>query len=287
MNTGVQLWVTGGTRAGTKLVKNPGGNGQFGAMTAVGKELYFAFEARQGNRATYLLFKSNGTTAGTTAVALPASSFKRAHASSATWRPTTAALYFGAGVRLMKTNGVTTRVVGTFGPPHYERIVDGGIDDLTVAGGLLHFTFPDATEQGEYLYATNGTAGGTTVVHDFVNGNLPYKLLSKFTAVGSKLFFGADPVGEGPSLWESDGTAAGTTLVKAFGAPAAAAGGPSTVAPPILTTTVDGNRLFFTTDEAGPGTPMELWVSDGTTSGTTMLADINPGSIARLVCLSK
>ncbi len=217
LNKGEQLWVTNGTRAGTKLVKNAIGSGQFGNKVVVGSVLYFASQARQGNRATYQLFKSNGTAAGTVAVALPVSASKSGPFSGdlADYDGT---LYFSAGVRLMKTNGVATKVVGTFGPPHYEPIEDGGIDDLTVAGGLLYFTFPDATEQGEYLYATNGTAGGTTLVHDFVNGNLPYKLLSNFTAVGSKLFFGADPVGEGPSLWESDGTAAGTTLVKTLGA---------------------------------------------------------------------
>ncbi len=277
VNTGEQLWVTGGTRAGTKLVKNAGSSGQFGPMTVVGNVLYFAFEARHGNSATDQLFKTNGTVAGTVAVALPASVAK-----SGTFFGDLAdydgALYFSAGVRLMKTNGITTKVVGTFGPPHYEPIVDGGIGDLTVAGGLLYFTFPDASEQGEYLYATNGTAGGTTLLHDFVNANLPYNLLSNFTAVGSKLFFGADDVADGPSLWESDGTAAGTTLVTAFGLPAAGAGGPATVGPPILATTVDGNRLFFTTEAAGPGSATELWVSDGTAADTAVVADIDPGN---------
>ena len=42
-------------------------------------------------------------------------------------------------------------------------------------------------------------------------------LLSNFTAVGSKLFFGADDAAHGPSLWVSDGTPSGTTFVKAFG----------------------------------------------------------------------
>ncbi len=277
LNKGEQLWVTNGTQAGTKLVKNAIGSGQFGNKVVVGNVLYFASEARQGNRATYQLFKSNGTAGGTVAVALPESASKSGPFSGdlADYDGT---LYFSAGVRLMKTNGVATKVVGTFGPPHYEPIEDGGIDNLTVAGGLLYFTFPDATQQGEYLYATNGTAGGTTLLHDFVNANLPYNLLSNFTAVGSKLFFGADDVTDGPSLWESDGTAAGTTLVKAFGAAPAGPGGPASVGPPILAATADGNRLFFTNDPSGPGTPVELWESDGTAAGTTELTDINPGN---------
>ena len=277
LNKGGQLWVTNGTRAGTKLLRNPGPGARFGDMTVVGNELYLASELIHGKQATDVLFKSNGTAAGTGTVTLPASALKSGPfygdlAEYDGW------LYFGAGVRLMKTNGVATKVAGTFGPPHYDPIEDGGVADLTVAGGLLYFTFPDATEQGESLYATDGTAGGTTLLHDFVNANLPYNLLSKFTAVGSELFFGADDVADGPSLWESDGTAAGTTLVKAFGAPPAGAGGPASVGPPILTTTVDGNRLFFTNEPAGPGTPVELWESNGTAAGTTELTDINPGN---------
>ena len=63
---------------------------------------------------------------------------------------------------LMKTTGGTTKVVSTFAQPKSNPKVTGNINNLTVAGGLLYFTFPDAAGQGVDLYASNGTARGTT-----------------------------------------------------------------------------------------------------------------------------
>jgi ELWxxDGT repeat protein len=152
---GQQLWVTNGTRAGTRLVKdlNPGGVGD---ATAVGNELYFTSDVSHGSSSNRLLFESNGTAAGTVPVAMAAGSAKSGNY-AAGLVSYGGALYFGFGNQLMKTNGATTKVVGTFG------------GDLTVAGGVLYFTSPDASQQGEDLYATNGTARGTTLLKDFVN----------------------------------------------------------------------------------------------------------------------
>src|SRR5262249_37526668 len=42
--------------------------------------------------------------------------------------------------------------------------------------------------------------------------------------------------------------------------------------------TVAGNRLFFFANDGTNG--QELWTSDGTTAGTTMVADLSPGSVS-------
>ena len=275
---GQQLWVTNGTRAGTRLVKNfnPGGVGD---ATAVGNELYFTSDVSHGNSSNRLLFKSNGTAAGTVPIAMPPGSAKSDNYAVGLVNYG-GALYFGFGEQVMKTNGATAKVVGTFGPPHSDPVVVGGVGDLTVAGGMLYFTSPDASQQGEDLYATDGTARGTTLLKDFVNPSASDYLLSSFTAVGSRLFFGFDDPVRGPSLWVSDGSPAGTTFVKAFAEPSSTgAGGLADVGPPVLTTTAAGTRLFFTTAPSGPGaTGNELWVSDGTAAGTTLLADIDPAN---------
>ncbi len=278
LGKGQQLWVTKGTPARTRLVKklNPGDVG--GGPTVLGNELYFTSLVTDGSRTNRLLFKSNGTAAGTVPVAMPAGSAKSGNFPDGLVEYS-GDLYFGFGDRLMKSNGATTKIVGTFGPPNSNGASTGFVGDLTVAAGVLYFSFPDASQQGEDLYASNGTVRGTTLLKDFINASLPYDPLSALTAVGSELFFGADDAVHGPSLWVSDGTPAGTTLVKTLGAPSsAAAGGPAPVGTPVLTPTVAGNKLFFTTEPAGPGTPTELWVSDGTAAGTTQLADINPGN---------
>ena len=275
-----QLWVTNGTRGGTKLVKNLSAG--VIQTAAVGSEFFFTISSVLSN--TNLLFKSNGTAAGTVPITMPASSPKSEIIADdlVSYR---GALYFSFGGELMKTTETTTKVVGTFAPPKSNTIKTGSVANLTVAGGVLYFTFPDGSQQGADLYATNGTAKGTTLLHDFTsasayNDGSGLYLFSNFTAVGSKLFFGVDDAAHGPSLWVSDGTAAGTTFVRAFGAASGtAAGGAGTAVPPINTSTVAGNRLFFTT-EPGPGATGadELWVSDGTSAGTTMLADIDPGN---------
>ena len=154
-----------------------------------------------------------------------------------------------------------------------------------MAGGLLYFTFSAASGQSIDLYATNGTAKGTTLLKDFMTPSSVYPslsygyVLSNFTAVGSKLFFGVNDPTDGKSLWVSDGTPAGTTLLQGFGTPASAeAGNSSQIGPPILTATAAGNNLFFTTEPAGYGTADELWKSDGTTAGTIELADVDPAN---------
>ncbi len=276
-----QLWVTNGTSAGTRLVRTM--SVQQGT-TVVGSEVYFVANVWNGKDLSFRLFKSNGTALGTVPITMPAG-FAKLGDFPGSLVSFGGALYFADGGSLMKTTGATAKVVRTFAQPKSIPKVDGFVNKLTDAGGLLYFTFPDAAAQGLDLYASNGTARGTTVLHDFI-GSSPYNesggtdLLSSFTAVGSKLYFGADDAVHGPSLWVSDGTSAGTTFVKAFGVPPeTGAAGPGPVGPPIVTSTVAGTRLFFTTNSSGAAADgTELWVSDGTAAGTTMLTDINPGN---------
>jgi ELWxxDGT repeat protein len=64
---GQQLWVTDGTGAGTRMVKDLGPGGA-GDPTAVGSVLYFTSDASQGTRQYPRLFESDGTGAGTRTV---------------------------------------------------------------------------------------------------------------------------------------------------------------------------------------------------------------------------
>jgi ELWxxDGT repeat protein len=78
-------------------------------------------------------------------------------------------------------------------------------------------------------------------------------------------------------LWKSDGTPAGTSLVFTFDA-AAVAGSP----PRARLAVADGKLLI---NAVGLETGQEPFVSDGTTAGTRLLKDINPGvgsSLTRL-----
>src|SRR5262249_29711301 len=73
-------------------------------------------------------------------------------------------------------------------------------------------------------------------------------------------------------LWKSDGTAAGTVLVK-------------DITPGVIVTSIpelvgSNGMLFFVASGPVPGQMFgdsELWKSDGTEAGTTMVKNINPG----------
>jgi ELWxxDGT repeat protein len=274
-----QLWETNGTPEGTRLVIKIRNNGYISDLTVAGNELYFTNLVSDGRKSTTELFQSDGTAAGTEQIALPAGTV------SAIDGPHELVsfddeLFFASGSGLMKTSGRRAVVVENFAPAQSSPLDSGLVDNLTVAGGTLYFTYPDPSGEGEDLYASNGTAQGTSIVHEFENANPGTYPLSSFAAVGSQLYFGVDDPVLGPSLWSSNGTAAGTTLVKALGeAPASGANAAAISGPLITEATAAGGKLFFTTGSPAVGANgTELWVSDGTAAGTTMLTDINPGN---------
>jgi ELWxxDGT repeat protein len=88
------------------------------------------------------------------------------------------------------------------------------------------------------------------------------------TLGGKVLFSGSDATG--PGLWSTDGTAAGSVLIKRFdgyGVFIASAAQPNFVR--------IGGRAYFPADDGVTG--IELWSTDGTTAGTTLVKDIYTG----------
>lgn len=126
-------------------------------------------------------------------------------------------------------------------------------------------------EYGEELWITDGTEDGTVMLRDIylgphdagVSGGWEWKKL---------FFFVADDGLHGPELWQTDGTMAGTTLVADVN-PGSAGSNPSVY---LSSDGQTSNSLLFVADDGEHG--RELWVTDGMTTGTKLLADINPGS---------
>jgi ELWxxDGT repeat protein len=145
--------------------------------------------------------------------------------------------------------------------------------DLTPVGGTLFFSADDGVD-GRELWKTTGT--GATLVKDIAPGPAgsdPQNL----TAFNGRLFFTATTADSGTELWTSDGTAAGTQMLLDINAtsafdPTTGADVPGSSDPAGLT--VVGNRLFFTADDGVHGP--EVWQTDGTAAGTTLVADIGP-----------
>jgi ELWxxDGT repeat protein len=93
------------------------------------------------------------------------------------------------------------------------------------------------------------------------------------TNVNGTLYFYGDDGTHGYELWTSDGTEAGTVMVKDI-VPGPGGSIDGTGSWPQMVAV--GNRAFFTAFDAVSG--IELWVSDGSEGGTTLVEDINPAA---------
>lgn len=128
------------------------------------------------------------------------------------------------------------------------------------------------------LWETDGTIAGTKVVATLSN---KVRNVSKLVVLDNKIYFVVDCVDLNKQyyeLWVSDGTAEGTQRIIA--SPIFDANLARYAAPAI---DVLNGKLYFTGKDLEHGT--ELWVSDGTSAGTHLVRDINPGPEDGLVRL--
>jgi ELWxxDGT repeat protein len=258
---GSELWMSDGTGSGTSLVKDimrgPRGS-EGGSLREVGGLLFFA--ADDGVHGPEL-WKSDGTRSGTVMV----KDICRGECSdgqTGSYAESFVALddttYFPAndgvhGFQLWKTDGTAA---GTAMVLDIRDVVPHSIflGDLTEAGGALFFT-AEVDDRGDLgLFKSDGTAAGTIHVATF--GRYLYDL----TDVAGVLFMGTYDGG----LYKSDGTLDGTVALGAVR--------------PYWLTKVDGSVFFGAGRSRGHG-GIELWKSDGTTSGTLLVKDIAPGSL--------
>jgi ELWxxDGT repeat protein len=176
----------------------------------------------------------------------------------------------------------TLELWGTDGEAGGERLLFSTagysyLGDLTVAGDTLFFIADDGTGGSRQLWKSDGTPEGTVKVSNTVQ--FYYDLYTYnnqggtafFEAVGSTLYFTAlhrSTPSLQTSLWKTDGTSAGTIEIKQIS--------PNISEPPRNLTSGLGS-LLFTADDEQHG--KELWQSNGTASGTTMVFDIRPGNL--------
>jgi ELWxxDGT repeat protein len=183
------------------------------------------------------------------------------------------------GPELWRTDGTPsgTVLVRDVNPNNSSYYVGGAADNTTelcVAGGNLYFLADDGIHGWE-LWKTDGSYDGTTLVKDINPANTG-RTIHSLMNVGGVLYFVADDGVHGMELWRSDGTEAGTRMVRDI-APGAAN---------LFWTTngkLDGETefqvvngiLYFTATGSDLG--YELWRTDGTESGTFLVADIFSG----------
>ena len=144
---------------------------------------------------------------------------------------------------------------------------------LTPFGDQLLFVA--RSDDGWEPWVTDGTPAGTVELAD-INPDGDSWPASFVVWKGAAWFVAYDPT-HGQQLWTTDGTPAGTHLLKDIGSGSSGAVyADQTPLTHYYTPTPLGDELVFAADDGVHG--VEPWVTDGTEMGTTLLADLEPGS---------
>lgn len=278
---GNELWVSDGTVAGTRLVKdirpnikgNPSLDSSFPRYLSRLATPGVVFAADDGSAIGNELWFSDGTSAGTRLIKDINTNTVTAASLPREMQVCGGVMYFSAddgvaGREPWETQGTaaSTRRIADLHPGP-----QGSDPKEFVALGRRVFFSADAPDPatqagvGRELWVWDAPAGAPRLLDLLPGaaGSNPTWLV----AHGGRLFFQAD-AGAGKELWVSDGTAAGTSQV------ADILPGPGSSTPSGLVGF--RGRLWFSA--AGAAGDTELWSSDGSAAGTRREFDINPGS---------
>ena len=297
-STGYELWKSDGTTPGTVLLKDinlgadPSSPRDFTSLN--GKVLFFATDADHGEE----LWETNGTSGGTVLVKDindgPGSSTSFAFSFFSTpvflgFHQLGSELYFnasdGASIgEIWKTNGTTAGtvlvkdIISSTDPGSNPAIIP--ITNAINVSSKMIFPVSNSIDLFE-LWESDGTTAGTKVFKTFSgtdasaipfiylpSGNVP---TSSFFQ-GNKFFFSAAGATEGNELWISDGTLAGTNLVADINP----GGGNGIDNSASISYAYTDTYLFFAGTDGTNGN--EVWKTDGTAAGTSLVQDVNPGS---------
>ena len=273
-STGYEIWISDGTAAGTKLLKDiyPGSSSSSPSYCCqFGNYVYFS--ANDGTNG-YELWRTDGTAAGTTL-------FVDIYAGSSSSYPyymhvVGDKMYFRAnngttGYELWVSDGTKAGTVlvkdiypgsSSSSPNYFARL------GLTNKVLFQAYDGTSTTGTGNELWISDGTAAGTKLVKDIYASGTSGSYPAYLTPLGDKVYFHANDGTNGYELWVTDGTSAGTTLVKDI-----YTGSSSGYA--YYLCAQDG-KLFFRSYTSATG--YEMFTSDGTTAGTGLYLDYNAGT---------
>lgn len=219
-------------------------------------EVYFS--ATQAGFATQKVFKTDGTSSGTSLLpGLPNGSSSQI----TNFIEMNGVLYFTGRIGnihyLFSTDGSNISVVKNFGS-------GTNTFDMISSGDKLYLYNP--TFSGPQIWVSDGTESGTILLKTFITYG------GFLTASNNKVYFSAKEIFEDElELWQTDGTVSGTIELINIGAGYDSA--------PQNIVSLGDNIIFsaFTIEEG-----RELWISDGTPTGTTLLKDINNSPLPSL-----
>lgn len=277
---GIELWVTDGTQAGTRLVSDTGpGKGGTGPswITSLGDTVLFSADDRTHGRE---LWRSDGTAQGTYLVRDIGARMAVVTVYGATTVGEDLVFLGGRGGRDVRLNWVD----GATGRERRVASIDRGeiSQELATLGeGVI---FAGASDRhGAEPWVSDGTGSGTRRLNDIARGRTPNICATRagcgthaadsspnaFVTIDEATYFAAHDRKHGRELWRTDGTKAGTRLVKNIGP-----GSKSGIQGDVLAGA--DHVLYFVANDGRHGS--KLWRSDGTAAGTRMIRGIAPGS---------
>lgn len=263
-----QLWSSSGTKSGTKPLTGDSAGANPQDFTRDGNRTFFTCSQEDTS-----LWVTDGTKKGTREIAIQGNT--PLNVVRGTLRMAGTTLFFAHDRRpvrheLWRSDGTpqgTTMVRDAF--PAAANGEKPRLDHFTAVGTSICFF--SETGNLSRLWRSDGTNGGTLeVTLDFAPGN-HFRVLTAIP-FGDQFLFLADAENGGLKWWISDGTTAGTRILKdrALGpAPDLQAGQAPKHA-------VINGILFLVINTQAEGT--ELWRTDGTEEGTTLVVDLMPGA---------
>ena len=171
-------------------------------------------------------------------------------------------LYFNSGNKLYKTNGTAAGTV-LVGPPDA-----GNPDDyrhirlLGTINNKIIFMGHHSSYGWEAFYS-DGTPGNINLLADLAPGINTWETRGNSRIVGNRLYYVQNSETDGTALCVTEGTPATTSIVKIFGQ----------VEECEYLTNFNNTHLVFVVDDGIHG--LEIWKSDGSLAGTSMIKDIN------------
>jgi ELWxxDGT repeat protein len=285
------LWITDGTAAGTSELGVAGASSSglfasgstsnlFPDFTALGNKVLFEgadTNVHLVNKApvhNLNLWVTDGTSSGTTEVAVAGASANGLSPSHFTVLGGKA-LFAGIDAtnhsNLWVTDGTSagTSELMVAGASFVGLLPDPNSADFTVFGGRALFVGSDTNDpSANHLWVTDGTSGGTSELT--VAGANQFGLNPSYLAAfGAKVLFQGRDASGNNNLWITDGTSADTSeLLVAGGYSRGLLNDNGNVVNPDFT--ILGSKALFVGVDAS-GDP-DLWVTDGTSAGTSELA---------------
>jgi ELWxxDGT repeat protein len=249
---GNELWKTDGTALGTELVKDilPGpedGVGGGERMEAFFKHEGIAYFMADDGEHGREMWRSDGTTSGTYLLADMKPGADGSYLKSiVTYKQK---VYFSGGQKVWRSDGTTAEV--------YCDDCEGY--DIFTLGTHLYFA------KSQQLWRTNGNPASITDLGKILPAGHANDSITDFVSTDAFLLFRINESDHHGELWKYTGSGS-PTMIKDIG---------STDTFWFRDSYVFGNKILLALDDGSHG--VEAWISDGTSAGTKLLKDANPG----------